>query len=451
MVKVAVRLRPSPGPFGARADIVNHQVVLNASNGTTVAHDFDVVFPPTASQEEVYKAVVAPLVKEALDGGKAMLIAYGTSGTGKTYTIKGNLSSKDLKGVLPRAIDAIFDGLGEGDSASVQFLQVYENQVQDLLAVFTDASKSKVHKSKKTAGVKPIIVKNAGDAIEQFKKGEKRRAIAGTAINTHSSRSHCVFTIKFIKKYMENGQEKEKTGQLDIVDLAGAENAEKSGATGKRAEEARFNNQSLSAFHRVIEALAKNQKHIHVPFLDSTLTTILKGSLGGGETNIWMIACISPSLKSMSENKNTLTYASHFKGVDTTFRWKAVPAVLNTSFSCNKLETSVMSRASMSVSRIFAPAPPRWNGSTRVSGMFPPDTMHTKRTSTATPRYSQKPVRKEQQRTADVSVIKVEDMEDENNTSMGELVPKKVVLIVSKNIPRRSERMPRGSQGTPKR
>jgi len=46
----------------------------------------------------------------------------------------------------------------------------------------------------------------------------------------------------------------------------------------------------------------------HIPYRDSKLTRILSDSLGGN-SNTWMIACVSPKSSEMEESLNTLRYA----------------------------------------------------------------------------------------------------------------------------------------------
>lgn len=71
------------------------------------------------------------------------------------------------------------------------------------------------------------------------------------------------------------------TGKLVVVDLAGSEKVEKTGAEGRVLEEAKTINKSLSALGNVINALTSSQqgKANHIPFRDSKLTRILQDAL----------------------------------------------------------------------------------------------------------------------------------------------------------------------------
>ena len=85
--------------------------------------------------------------------------------------------------------------------------------------------------------------------------------------------------------------------KFNIVDLAGSERQSKTGATGKRLEEANKINASLTNLGIVIEKLAHNcqqKKSEYVPYRNSILTHILSESLSGN-SKTFMIAAISPA------------------------------------------------------------------------------------------------------------------------------------------------------------
>lgn len=66
-----------------------------------------------------------------------------------------------------------------------------------------------------------------------------------------------------------------RVGKLNLVDLAGSERVRVTGATGKRLEECKKINQSLSCLGNVISALTdlKSPKG-HIPYRDSKVTII---------------------------------------------------------------------------------------------------------------------------------------------------------------------------------
>ena len=51
------------------------------------------VFGPESTQEEVYNSAVAPVVEQVTRGLSCCIFAYGQTGTGKTFTMVGDLSN----------------------------------------------------------------------------------------------------------------------------------------------------------------------------------------------------------------------------------------------------------------------------------------------------------------------------------------------------------------------
>lgn len=113
----------------------------------------------------------------------------------------------------------------------------------------------------------------------------------------------------------ENRAKKQvKVGKLNLVDLAGSERVNVTGATGKRLEESKSINKSLSTLGNVITALTTSKGRTHIPYRDSKLTRILEDSLGGN-CKTTMMAMISPSNDAFSESLSTLKFATRAKKI----------------------------------------------------------------------------------------------------------------------------------------
>ncbi len=101
---------------------------------------FDKVFPGEASQGAVFDEI-SQLVQSALDGYRVCIFAYGQTGSGKTFTMEGDASDPIRKGMIPRAVEQIFDStklLGERGwafSFEASYLEIYNETIRDLLAV----------------------------------------------------------------------------------------------------------------------------------------------------------------------------------------------------------------------------------------------------------------------------------------------------------------------------
>lgn len=112
----------------------------------------------------------------------------------------------------------------------------------------------------------------------------------------------------------KEGNQAFKVGKLNLVDLAGSERVRLTGATGRRLEESKKINQSLSALGNVIAALTDSKGRQHIPYRDSKLTRILEDSLGGN-CKTTMMAMISPALESFVESLSTLKFANRAKNI----------------------------------------------------------------------------------------------------------------------------------------
>jgi kinesin family protein 11 len=96
------------------------------------------------TQQQVFDESITPVLDEVLAGYNCTIFAYGQTGTGKTHTMEGQLSSDDTQnkgaGVIPRAVHSIFERLeasGNEFSVKVSFLELYNEELTDLFCVPT--------------------------------------------------------------------------------------------------------------------------------------------------------------------------------------------------------------------------------------------------------------------------------------------------------------------------
>ena len=308
-VRVSVRIRPL-----LEEDETCIQHTGNAIRvGTSVHFQFDQVFGPATTQESIYETAVAPLVEQCLCGYNATCLAYGQTGSGKTHTIMGSdigLESDDT-GVIPRALNSLFQQLdGEETQVSIQFLELYGEEIRDLLTVSnTKLNIREIDNEPEVVGATSLDVDSVAASLKCLQAGLLRRVTGATAMNSSSSRSHAILTVRI--------QQPHTRSKLHFVDLAGAERHKRTAATGKRLKEGIDINRGLSNLGNVIQALTEGRSH--VPYRDAKLTRLLQGSLGGNHKTA-MIACVSPAVSNMGESVNCLRYANRAKKIENTAR-----------------------------------------------------------------------------------------------------------------------------------
>lgn len=195
---------------------------------------YDRVFGMYSTQEEVFESMVLPIVDETLAGFNCTIFAYGQTGTGKTHTMEGDIYCPENAGIVPRSVKAILEKLestGSEFTIRVSFLELYNEELQDLLASdITSGSEEKgrlrlcedAKKGVVCQNLEEITVLSVNDIFEILQRGIRQRQTAATLCNKNSSRSHSIFTMKImIKETNVEGEEIVRHGQLNLVDLAG--------------------------------------------------------------------------------------------------------------------------------------------------------------------------------------------------------------------------------------
>ncbi|KAK6159853.1 hypothetical protein DH2020_003234 [Rehmannia glutinosa] len=249
-------------------------------------------------KEEVFSDT-QPLIRSVLDGFNVCIFAYGQTGSGKL--IQWALS--DLFLISEQRKDSIcYD-------VSVQMIEIYNEQVRDLLV--TDEIRNNSQNGVNVPNANLVPVTTPSEVLNLMNLGHKNRAVGSTAMNDRSSRSHSCLTVHVQGRDLTSGSI--LRGCMHLVDLAGSERADKTEAVGDRLKEAQHINRSLSALGDVISSLA--QKQSHVPYRNSKLTQLLQDSLGG-QAKTLMFVHISPEPDALAETISTLKFAERVSTVE---------------------------------------------------------------------------------------------------------------------------------------
>lgn len=231
------------------------------------------------------------------------------------------MTLEDTWGINYRALQDLFQiSKSRGDiieyEIGVQMIEIYNEQVRDLLVVDGSSRRLDVRNNSQLNGLNVpdaclVQVNCTQDVLELMRVGLKNRAVGATALNERSSRSHSILTVHVQGKELISRSI--LRGCLHLVDLAGSERVDKSEAVGERLKEAQHINKSLSALGDVISALA--QKSAHVPYRNSKLTQVLQDSLGG-QAKTLMFVHINPEPNAIGETISTLKFAERVASVE---------------------------------------------------------------------------------------------------------------------------------------
>lgn len=268
------------------------------------------------SQEDVYSSV-APWIENVMGGGSACIMAYGATGSGKTYTVLG---SNGRPGIAHYALKRLIDGRSGGE-IKLTMVEVYCDQIRDLLVQTGPLESSNgpptLQCSRRDARGRVVldcaeaVVSDFSKAEEILRLGFRNRTADATLCNDQSSRSHVVLTVEAVGQASGHAT---SSGKLVLIDLAGSENIQKSGADegGKLLAEAKAINRSLSALADVVQAVAKRQQF--VPYRNSRLTVLLEETLSSAK--ICLLVHVSPLTGNVCNTGHTLQFAERIRAID---------------------------------------------------------------------------------------------------------------------------------------
>ena len=296
---------------------------INTTSGKLInSYTFSEVFDESSSQEKVFETTCKDLILDLIQKDKSGLIfTYGMTNAGKTFTVTGSPSSP---GILPQSLTFLFKYCQDENiklSIHCNFVEIYQEDVFDLLSLDPSNAKNKFYKKKinvkeNAHGVfylqdvtnQPILT--IDDFHNALNKGIAKKVHSATNLNQNSSRSHTIFKI-IINETELNTDPNAKCSSLSIVDLAGSERANKTETSGKELQEACKINQSLSILGKCLEAMKHNsvstQKKM-VPFRESKLTKLFCEYFQGDQ-NIIMITNINPRKEDFEETVRALNYS----------------------------------------------------------------------------------------------------------------------------------------------
>eukprot|EP00550_Attheya_septentrionalis_P002547 CAMPEP_0198286518 /NCGR_PEP_ID=MMETSP1449-20131203/5588_1 /TAXON_ID=420275 /ORGANISM="Attheya septentrionalis, Strain CCMP2084" /LENGTH=1430 /DNA_ID=CAMNT_0043984289 /DNA_START=169 /DNA_END=4461 /DNA_ORIENTATION=- len=373
-VRVVARLRPLSGKEISEKS--NESIKASEASNTLVidknrTFEYDAVFPPKATNSEVYEKTAGDMVSDNIfKGFNVTILAYGQTGSGKTFTMgtegshsievksatdgdteqsTGNVGAYTLQeedGIIPRAVYDLFQTRSEmkGGEERVQvemsYLEIYNEEARDLLTSQPVGSDLLHIRDSKTEGV--VVqnlslhkVTNPSQVSELMNVASRKRATASTSMNAVSSRSHAICTLYVtIAPLMDSVEHNEDDNEvqeginkakLTLVDLAGSERIKRTGAEGARMKEGININKGLFVLGQVVSALSELSQQqgsssvsagsvSHVPYRDSKLTRLLQDSLGGNSKTV-MVACVSPADTNVEESINTLRYAERTRNI----------------------------------------------------------------------------------------------------------------------------------------
>lgn len=217
--------------------VVDPYITINNDKRSVVdskTYKVDQVYGSQADQGVIFENVALPLFNDFMEGFNVTILAYGQTGTGKTYTMCGDERVKKIKeqsvadgrnyimnsspainseffsssysessGIIPRVLVELFNRLEDPKYDYVvkcSFLELYNEELSDML---DDKGKLRMYETNKNTVVQNLTeeyILNSIEGLRLLDRGLNKRKTASTKLNDFSSRSHTIFTINLYKK-----------------------------------------------------------------------------------------------------------------------------------------------------------------------------------------------------------------------------------------------------------
>ena len=343
-----------------QATLPNTVRVKNDANNTFQSFTFDGVFnsfvpksvPSHATQSSIWNesGLGSTLIDKAFNGYNINILAYGESGSGKSYSLNG---PKHDVGIISRFVEDMFTriskekGKGRGKDrkflarfvVEVSMFEIYDENIIDLI----DSDLSEAADSQKIGlsvkqhprhglyikGLTKTWVEDASTLNAVIDRCRQTQAISSRQHLHDHTRKHTIIEINLLK-IVENTETdietdddyymniEETASTVRFVDLAGSDRHGKLlNANGDKMFDQTKINTSIDSFQHMLKIVSQNNtvnahKPLPVPFRNSLLTNILKDCYGGNAYT-YMLGTIAPSNLNYLETINTLTLLSNVK------------------------------------------------------------------------------------------------------------------------------------------
>ena len=223
-IKVAIRVRPSPNVANVWSIDAEKNGIQMVGGGNPFY--FNRVFEPETNTYQIYQEMASEIVESVMTGTNGTIFAYGSTGSGKTYTMMGE---PEHPGITPLAVDHIFKYIEDHPErefvVGFSYFEIYNEKVRDLLKERAPAD-VRIKFSQKTATSAQFLTNTIIAA-------ESNRATGSTSMNEHSSRSHAIVRIA-VDSYQKGDDGVKLSSILNLVDLSGSECQKNTNAVGDR-------------------------------------------------------------------------------------------------------------------------------------------------------------------------------------------------------------------------
>jgi len=390
MTCAAVRVRPPLKPSDPGFDLIPQrfrEATCEAPTPTSLSVQsphgkklfvFDRVFDEDTTQDGVWE-YLSDSVTSFVKGYNVSILAYGQSGSGKSYTMgtsgPEDQNDQQIKGIVPRAAQKLFEKLNgaPGRQSALQapkrysmqalptmasfskgtngernwtlkatYVEIYQEQLRDLLVdesiPYQDRAQVAIREDPKgrimVTGLTQVTINSVEDLLNALNFGSSIRQTDATNINARSSRSHAVFSLNLIQKKPDGSMmpKQEKRMSTSIDGMSGSDNmvtldsklhfvdlagSERLKNTGATGDRAK---EGIS-INAGLASLGKVIAQLSSKGANGHISyrdsrlTRLLQDSLGGNAITFMVACVTPAVFHLSETLNTVHYAQRARAI----------------------------------------------------------------------------------------------------------------------------------------
>ncbi|KAL8593853.1 hypothetical protein ACOMHN_018065 [Nucella lapillus] len=272
--------------------VTGDKIVVEAA-GKEQTYSLDGAYGPDAKNGQIYQEKCDTFVQRALEGYNVTIMAFGATGSGKSYLMNG--SDQDT-GIAPMVIKQLFHHLRQRNNkefmVTASFVEILDEKMTDLLNPHNNPMTVRQHVIKGifVDGLSEMVAGTAEELSQLYEQGRRARRMGATDIKAHRARAHAVFTMTVEQKERQSSKVGVRAN-ITVVELAGCEASD-------------------SADPKVLAGTQGG----HVPYRESVVTRLLQDSLGGNAMTL-MLVTVSLLDKAYQSTQSTLQYGQFAKTV----------------------------------------------------------------------------------------------------------------------------------------
>ncbi|XP_015585504.1 kinesin-like protein KIF9 isoform X3 [Cephus cinctus] len=178
-------------------------------------------------QEDVYQGVTKDFLKNVLDGVDGVIMTYGQTATGKSFTISGLRSNWENRGLLARLLADLFIEKKCRKHISdieyqLSFIELRGNNVKDLLTP-QNGNTSHTPKLDSFKNITSVPLRNEEDTLKIIFEGEAHRTIIKGSSYPNSHLGTAIITFHISSTSLIKSWAVVTASKIHIVDMAGVD------------------------------------------------------------------------------------------------------------------------------------------------------------------------------------------------------------------------------------